>query len=200
MQLQDSNALGPGYADNGYNVADQYRYMTTEQIKDAQTSKALPFAVACLHVQYDINISNIVRSSCINAAERFFIIGRRKFDRRGMVGAQNYIDIVKYQHTGTDGNGKITKDQFYRIMNEYEYTPIFVEQGGNSIWNTDFSTFSNDNRKFCIVFGSEHIGVDPDISAGQMLVSIPQRGVLRSYNVSSAAAIVLAKVLNDLTN
>jgi tRNA G18 (ribose-2'-O)-methylase SpoU len=177
------------WIENMYNVHDHLQHMEYEQILEVQRKETLPFAVAAFNLAGDLNISNMVRSAAVFGAQKFYLIGKKRFDRRGCVGAQNYIDIEHYE------------DQIkaLKFLTE-EYDPYFVEQGGEDIATVDFY---GHQKPICLIFGSEADGISEVVMAYGAgfripVISIDQVGVLRSLNVASAAAIAMWKVAMDL--
>jgi len=71
-------------------------------------------------------------------------------------------------------------------------------------WCSLHAGYESQNKKIMLVLGTERDGIPMDIiQAGvQMLagcvVSIPQRGVIRSHNLSMAFAIVAGCMIKDL--
>lgn len=186
--------------DNGLNVHDHYKHLTVEELRSVQEAERVPFSVAALNVTSDMNIGTLIRNACLTGAEDVYIIGRRKIDRRGTVGAQNYIKVHRIYALKDDG---VTIDPhiFVQTMRENNLRPIFVEQGGLMLnefnWADYLNTPSDLTTKPCLVFGNENSGIPDDILATQILfrgsfvVSIPQKGVLRSYNVGTSSGIVM---------
>lgn len=173
------------------NVRNDLQHLSVSDIIAVQESVSLPYAVAVVNLNGDLNLGVIMRNAVLFAAERMFIFGKRRYDRRSTVGAQNYIqthiiDCELIDHC-------ISRDVFHTTLNEYGYTPVFIEQGGTAITDFDFKSIS----KPCLVFGNEGYGL-PDSFMDGIRVSIAQRGVLRSLNVSSAAAIACYQCSNQL--
>ena len=53
-------------------------------------------------------------------------------------------------------------------------------------------TFDVEKGRFCLVFGTEHAGVSPQIiSAADEFLRIPMCGMVESLNVSASAAILI---------
>lgn len=181
---------------NDWNVADVFKDMTLDEIKAVQKRESLPYAVGALNLTGGLNLGSIIRSAVIFGAEKFYIIGKRKYDRRSTVGAQNYIDIEYIEQDVNDDMGqRLIMDKICE-----DYSPAFIEQGGRDIMSEDFLYWS----PHCFIFGEEGTGIPDgffkmtiDLNVGCKL-SIDQVGVLRSLNVSAAAAIVLHKVSTDL--
>ena len=181
---------------NDWNVADVFKNMTLDEIKAVQKRESLPFAVGALNLTGGLNLGSIIRSAVIFGAEKFYIIGKRRYDRRSTVGAQNYIDIEYIEQDINDDMGqRLILDKICE-----DYSPAFIEQGGTDIMAEDFLYWN----PHCFIFGEEGTGIPDgffkmtiDLNVGCKL-SIDQIGVLRSLNVSAAAAIVLHKVASDL--
>lgn len=179
---------------NAWNIADEFKGMALEDIQTIQRSRTLPYAVCALNVCGDLNIGTMLRSSVIMGAERFFIIGRRQYDRRSTVGAQNYIDLVRVD--GMIDEQTVDSCTVLRTLQEYNYTPVFVEQGGRDIRDYNFKKY--DDSKPCFVFGNEGSGIPTDLLLHGDTISVRQVGVMRSLNVSSTCAIVLDRVVEKI--
>ena len=182
---------------NDWNVADEFKNMSLEEIQAIQRRESLPFAVGALNLTGGLNLGSIIRSAVIFGAEKFYIIGKRRYDRRSTVGAQNYINIEYIEEDVTDTEGQ------KRILDKIgdDYNPIFIEQGGTDITSQEFQHWD----RCCFIFGEEGTGIPTSMidlarqnnDTGRVL-TIDQIGVLRSLNVSAAAAIVMHKVAMDL--
>ena len=167
-----------------FNVQDQFKSWRYEDVVEHYRRIALPFAVASINVQGDLNIGNIIRTACVFAARDFFILGRRRFDRRSTVGATNYIPF-------TAGPEELTVENLNFFLNERGYRPVFIEQGGANINRFNW----NDDLLPCLIMGAENGGVPAElISPNDPVYSIEQYGVMRCLNVSSAAAIAISVV------
>ena len=182
---------------NDWNVADEFKNMNLEEIRAIQKIESLPFAVGALNLTGGLNLGSIIRSAVIFGAEKFYIIGKRRYDRRSTVGAQNYIDIeyIEEDVSGIEGQKRILDK-----IGE-DYNPIFIEQGGTDISIQNFYHWN----KCCFIFGEEGTGIPTSMielsnqyNDKDRVLSIDQIGVLRSLNVSAAAAIVMYKVAMDL--
>lgn len=179
---------------NDWNVSDEFKTMSLEEIRTFQKKERLPYSIALLNMSGGLNLGMCIRSAVIFGAEKVFIIGKKKYDKRSTVGAHNYIEIeyipedpVEYPHLA-----------LHNIAMDYE--PVMIEQGGKDLFCEDFN-----HRKIppCFVFGCESNGIPNEIlkigdEFNFQTVSIAQIGVLRSLNVSSTAAIVMWKAAMDL--
>jgi tRNA G18 (ribose-2'-O)-methylase SpoU len=177
------------------NVHDNLKHHTVEELREINDSDRLPFGVAIVNVTGELNIGTIVRNALLTGAHKVGVIGRRKYDKRGTVGSEHYINVERID--ALEDNGiDIRSDVFWQWMDDNCFYPVFVEQGGLMLNNVDWRRFVYiaDPWQLCFVFGNENRGI-PDYllndSHNHFVVSIEQRGVIRSFNVGSASAIVL---------
>jgi len=180
---------------SSFNIRDSLKPMKLEEVKEIQRLSTLPFSIAAINLSGSLNLGMMIRSAVIFGAETFYIIGRKRYDKRSTVGAHNYIDL-KF----------ITEDPEeypHLVLNDIllKYNLAFVEQGGKDINSLHFGKGHLDR---CFLFGSESNGVPKKLlevgikEAKAEVFSIPQLGVLRSLNVSAAASIIMHKVSMDL--
>lgn len=175
-----------------FNVADEYKTLALDELQALSASRRLPFAVALANITGDLNVGVIIRTSCVLSAERVFVFGRKKYDRRSTVGAHHYLDIQ--HHPTTTPNGQFDWVQALDIIRIHGYTPVLIEQGGAPLASLSLS----EHHPVCLVFGAEDFGIPAEVCATEPVFTIPQYGVLRSLNVSSAAAIAIHQVATQL--
>ena len=181
-----------------YNVGDLYKDHTLQQNRAICQVDRLPFSVGCINVSGELNIGMMIRSACLLGAENFYIFGRRKFDARSTVGAENYINIVQYSY-----DDPMTADEHMlvelRELNK-THSVILCEHGGYMLGGNDYKMAYEGRPSPLFIFGSESHGI-PKLITDQVAsdgypewefdrISIPQRGVLRSFNVSAAMNII----------
>lgn len=179
---------------NNYNIDDSLKSFELETIQKVQEFRSLPFSVCCLNLKSDLNISTMIRTASILGAENFIIFGRRRFDRRGCVGAQNYINLIRVN--GLTEEGEINVSLFLDFVKSENYTPVYCEVGGEDYRNFNFRRVSNP----LLVFGEENENGVPSslLNSGGPVVGIPQVGVMRSLNVSCASAIIIEQISRQL--
>lgn len=176
------------------NVHDHLKGESIEDLRAMCDEDRLPFGVCVLNVTGELNVGTIVRNALLSGAERVAILGRRKYDKRGTVGSEHYVEVERIAALEDDGI-TIKADVFWDWIEKNQYTPVFCEQGGEMVhlinWS-DLDIRSGPNR-LCLVFGNENRGVPDDILQDPRghIVSIPQKGVIRSYNVGAASAIIM---------
>jgi len=170
-----------------FNVHDHLKHLSVAELREINEKDRLPFAVCAFNVSGDLNIGVMLRTACLMGAERFLVFGKRHYDRRSCVGSYNYISVDRIGSPDLRGGDyTISPEQFKEVMASYNYTPVFIETGGGTIEDIDISVYNTSNP--CLILGSESQGIPDDIMGDAPRYSIPQLGVIRSLNVSSAAA------------
>lgn len=177
-----------------WNVQDEFKNMTMAELTGVMESDRLPYAVCVLNLAGDLNVGMIMRTACIMGAERLIIFGRRRYDKRSTVGAQNYIPVARIGGLNDDLSFDI--EAFDACMSRWNYQPVFIETGGMDIGVMDWK---NMNSKPCLIFGNEGVGSPDYLIRDHARVTINQRGVLRSLNVAVAAGIACYEVSNALS-
>lgn len=188
-------------ASNHYNVRDAYKNNTVEQNVAICNNDRLKFSVGCINITGELNIGMMIRSACLFGAKNFYIFGRNKFDKRSTVGAENYINIQQFVYNeplsaDAEINAELTS------LSDTKHDIILCEHGGISLgsftWKDTISPVKGITPLF--LFGSESHGI-PEIISKNILfsaVSIPQRGVLRSFNVSAAMNIICWSYVQEM--
>lgn len=182
----DLSATSPAHLENSSdedrlwkwnrNVIDEYKDLSNEEIRAKLKAKALPFAVCFENWVHDFNISSGIRNANAFGAQCVYIIGDKKFDRRGAAGVHNYTDVIFLP----------TVDDFVALKEQYTVIGIDNVPGARYI----DETLPIDNSLF--VFGSEGTGLTPGIqSLCDQMVQIKQFGSVRSLNAATASGIVM---------
>jgi len=182
-----------------YNVRDEYKNNSVEENIAICNKEHLKFSVGCINITGELNIGMMIRSACLLGAENFYIFGRKKFDKRSTVGAEKYINIVQYTfddpiHADAEINERL------EYMLKWN-TVVLCEQGGDEIGSRKMALkYSEEMINPLFVFGSESHGIPPLITTNEHFykVSIPQRGVLRSFNVSAAMNIICWDYIKEM--
>ena len=176
------------------NVRDEFKHLSHEEHLELHDDSRLPYAVACINLTGDLNVGSIIRSAAMLGCETVFIYGKKKFDKRGLVGAHNYQKVEYITIDLPDDLGDFPPDVNYEILIQtldgMGYTPFGLETGGARIDQMDFREIVSP----CVVVGNENMGLPDYLRTRLPLVSIPQSGVMRSLNVGVAAAIAMAQI------
>lgn len=164
---------------NSRNVIDYYKEWENDQIKADLDTRRLPFIVGLENISGDFNKSTIIRSSNAFLAKESWIIGNKRWDRRGAVGTHNYIHL-KYSPSLDDiylNQPHIRDMRWVAVDNVPGATPITQYE-----WKSD--TF--------MIFGEESRGISPmALGMADDVVMIPQLGSVRSLNVGVAGGIIM---------
>ena len=172
-----------------YNVHSILQDKGKEELKDIATKLAIPVHLMLLNLDGNMNIAMSIRSAAVLGASDVWIIGRRSYDARPEVGAKNYIRVHKIESLGED---PIT---FFKTIG---VQPYLIEQGGQALEEMKFPVQSD--LPPCFIMGSESHGIDEKTL--KSLVDVPritisQYGLVRSFNVSIAASIVMYEYLKQ---
>ena len=160
------------------NVEDRYRYWTMDAIREDIAAHALPFEVAIENLGHDFNIGSIVRTANALGASRVHIVGRRRWNRRGAMGTDRYLQIDHCQ----------TPEDLARSCAERGMSLVGVDnvEGSKPLESTELP------KRACLIFGEESSGLSQEMSdLAEVIVHITQRGSTRSMNVGHAAAIAM---------
>jgi len=168
-----------------------------------------------LNIRQSANIGMTVRTACLLGCKEFIICGRKQYDKRFTVGAEHYIPTTYWReplkvtincvpqkqqpqpHPQYEDVLIYNADDFAMRCNASSWTPVFIEQGGQNICDTNWKQINNP----LLVFGNESYGIPRDFMAAvkkhiptTIVVSIPQWSIMRSMNVSMAACIAMWEV------
>lgn len=165
--------------EHGFNVRDDLKDLDVESLIQVQAQSSLPLCVAMFNVVRDFNLASVVRNACVFGVSQIHIIGWRKYDRRGTVGAHNYIEMVHHP----------TYKDFCMWCCDHGYDIVALEHlPGVSRSIYDFSW----SPKSMILVGEEGQGISAlELTYAHHIVHIPQYGVLRSLNAAVASGIAI---------
>jgi tRNA G18 (ribose-2'-O)-methylase SpoU len=167
-----------------YNVADHFKDHTVDEIKWTLKDTAFPFAVMMENWIGDFNFSSLVRNANGFNAEKVFYLGVKKWDKRGAQGVYNYTDV----------NFISSIDELIKLKERYVFVGV-----DNVVGSIPLSTYIWAPNSL-MIFGSEGTGLTPEVQAMcQDLVSIPMYGSVRSFNCSSASAVVMYDYVSKYT-
>jgi tRNA G18 (ribose-2'-O)-methylase SpoU len=162
--------------DDPRNVIDVYKYWTTDAIKADLRTKHHNFSALITNKHHDFNIGTVIRCANAFCAKEVIIHGRKKYDKRGAVGAHLYTTM---KHVRFTDDLDLGDSLVVGIDNLDGAVPIESFE-----WPKD--------RHVVMAFGQEQTGLTPDMVARcHHLVYIKQYGSVRSLNVGVAAGIAM---------
>ena len=160
------------------NVVDRYRYWTIAAIRADLVARAHRLHIAIENVSQDLNIGSIVRSANAFNVAGVHIIGRRRWNKRGAMVTNRYLDVHHHPEPGELLD--------WAAASGYEVIGIDNGPGARPLEATALP------ERCLMVFGSEGEGISPELSAGcSRLLRIGQYGSTRSINVAAAAAVAM---------
>jgi len=160
-----------------YNVVDEFKGKTQEEIKTSLELTRNPFAVLMEHWKGDFNIGTLIRNSNAFNANEVFYVGKKRYDRRGAVGTHHYIDL-KYI------------DDFEDLWKLKErYTFVCLDNNIDGVVSMEKFEWP---ENALMIFGEEGEGVTPEmLELADYAVSITQYGSVRSMNVGTTSGIAM---------
>ena len=174
-----------------YNVHTPFQSLGVEKVKTLSEGLSLPFAFMAYNLHGDVNIGMMIRTSVILGASDFYLVGKRKYDRRTDVGSKNYIRLHRVKEVGK------------AFFEEQKLLPIALEQGGQALEEFSFKNYLPTNLpqgwKVCFIAGSESYGIPASFlkEIGAPILTIAQYGVVRSLNVSIASGILMYEYMKQ---
>ena len=162
------------------NVLDQYKDFLAKDIRASLDLNRSELTMIYWNLTHDFNKSSAIRSGNAFLIKETYIVGARKFDRRGMVGVQ-HIEHV-FHADSIDELVDLLHDRgfkVYAVDNIMSYDPV-------SLYDLDFP------EKSAFVMGEENMGLDDHtIALCDGMTYIEQFGSVRSLNVACAASCVM---------
>lgn len=141
-------------------------------------AKRQPFAVLVENLKDDINIGGIMRTAHSALAREFIIVGQREWNRYAAMSADEWENIVELP----------TAAEAIAHVRSRGWPLVAVEQreGAPYVWDAAYPPDP------VFAFGHEIDGVSPELlAAADLVVQLPQWGLVGSLNVAHTAAIVI---------
>lgn len=164
------------------NVADLYSNSTLAEIRADLETKRTPLVNICMNLTSDFNKSSVIRANNAYCGKAVYLVGNRKFDRRGAVGTQHY-EHVFHADTLEEVVSLLREDGYtvYAVDNQDSYLPV-------NLWDAELP------ERVAFVYGEEQKGLDADsIALCDGMVFSSMYGSVRSLNVAQAAAVFMSE-------
>lgn len=164
------------------NVQAQFLNMEPEQIKEALAHGRSELVNVCMNLTSDFNKSSVIRASNAFLCRMTYIVGKRRFDRRGTVG-MHHFEVLRHAETLAEVVERLHAEGYsvFAVDNTPEFRPTDVY---------DFAL----PPKSAFVYGEEQAGLSAEeVELCDGSLYIPQRGAARSLNVAQAAAVMMAE-------
>jgi tRNA G18 (ribose-2'-O)-methylase SpoU len=162
------------------NVVDRYRYWTVESIVADLARSRTRLHVAIENIEHDLNIGSIVRTANAFNVGGVHIVGRRRWNRRGAMVTDAYLDIAHHPDAAALGA--------WARAHPLPLPIIAVDVVAGAVPLEGYRM-----PDACVLlFGQEGPGLSADaLALADEVVSISQQGSTRSINVAAAAAIAM---------
>lgn len=161
------------------NLQDEYKGLPNEQVFAELDKKRTQLEVAIENVAHDFNVGTIVRSANNFNAQKVHIIGRKKYNRRGAMCTDKYLEIVYWPEVG----------EFLRSQKDSGREVVAIENHTERVKPLAKKVF---REKTTLLFGGESDGLSSEALAGADDVrEIESFGSTRSVNVGVAAGIAM---------
>lgn len=171
--------LGVNQEQDPRNVLDVYKYWHTDCIKKILDMKRNPMVVVFESISGDFNLSTGIRNANNFAAAEVWIVGKRRWDKRGAVGTHHY-EHIKYAET---------IEECYRHLRTRVYHIFACDNVDGSRATTDIVSYP---PRSAFVFGEEQRGLSASaLSLADSQVYIKTNGSARSLNVGTTSGIMM---------
>jgi len=158
------------------NVIDKYKDLPTEEIKKRLQETSFPYAVCFEHWVGDFNMSTGVRNANAFNAKEVFYLGPKRWDKRGAVGTNHYIDIINLPSI----------NDLIKLKDKYKFVGVDNVPGSISLKDHKWE----DNT--LLIFGEEGVGLTKEVQdLCTTIVAIDMFGSVRSLNCGTASGIVM---------
>jgi len=174
------------FQDNGRaptNILDEYSGYTTSEVRGIRDETVSGLVNVAMNLTGDFNKASILRAHCAFSGSELFLVGKRRFDKRGTVGTHHYIDV--YHSETCEPVIEHLKSQGYTLF-AVDNTPKF---NPSPVYEVDLPV------KSAFFYGEEQAGLSDEIvEMCDHAVYIPQPSpVPRSINVAQAAAVMMSE-------
>ena len=161
------------------NLVDEYKGLTNEQVFLELSKKRNELEVAIENVEHDFNVGTIVRSANSFNVNKVHIIGRKKYNRRGAMCTDKYLQIVHWENL----------DDFLKDQRERGRELVAIENNTERVLPLSNKKFK---KKTTLIFGSEGNGLSKEMIDGcDDVREIESFGSTRSVNVGVAGGIAM---------
>ena len=161
------------------NLRDEYKGMSNEAVFEALAGKRAALEVAIENISHDFNAGTIVRNANNFNARRVHIIGRRKYNRRGAMCTDKYLEVAYWE----------SAEEFLKDQRKRGREVVAIENNVAEVGPLEDKKFVQETT---LVFGGESDGLTKEILQGcDDIREIMSYGSTRSVNVGVASGIAM---------
>ena len=178
----DEENLDRGSMESGEdtrNLQDEYKGLPNEAVFEELARKRNALEVAIENVEHDFNAGTIVRSANNFNVAKVHIIGRRKYNRRGAMCTDKYLEVVYWPDV----------ESFYADQRARNREVVAIETHMERVKPLSLKKFVQEKT---LLLGSEGGGLTNEaIEMADDVREIESFGSTRSVNVGVAAGIAM---------
>lgn len=161
------------------NLQDEYKGLANEVVFEELGRKRNALEVAIENVEHDFNAGTIVRSANNFNVAKVHIIGRRKYNRRGAMCTDKYLEVVYWPDV----------ESFYADQRARNREVVAIENHTERVKPLALKKFV---QATTLLFGSEGGGLTEEaVRLADDVREIESFGSTRSVNVGVAAGIAM---------
>lgn len=161
------------------NLVDEFKGMGNEEVFEALAKKRSSLEVAIENVSHDFNVGTIVRSANNFNVSKVHIIGKKKYNRRGAMCTDKYIEILHWESLA----------DFLKDQRERKREIVAIENNTERVLPLSQGKLPKNTT---LVFGSEGDGISRELlEEANEVLEIESFGSTRSVNVGVAAGIAM---------
>ena len=165
-------------ANDTRNLVDDLKGKSNEEVFQELSERRNKLEIAIENVGHDFNIGTIVRNANNFNAQRVYIIGKKKYNRRGAMCTDKYIEVVHCKDVGEFLERVGTNVELVAIENNVK--------GAQGLSNKKF------RQETVLIFGSEGDGISDELlEKCDDIREIESFGSTRSVNVGVASGIAM---------
>lgn len=166
------------------NLVDEYKGLSNEEVFEALSKKRNTLEVAIENVEHDFNIGTVVRNANSFNVSRVHIIGRKKYNRRGAMCTDKYLEILHWNSL----EEFLASQEGRELVAIENNTPRALPLGDKKF-----------TEKTTLIFGSENNGISAELlEKAHDVRYIESFGSTRSVNVGVASGIAMYEWVRQL--
>jgi tRNA G18 (ribose-2'-O)-methylase SpoU len=169
-----------------HKLAMERRLARRERRREEYRRGLRPMAIAAWNITKEHNVGSLVRTAHAVAAEEVVLVGERDWNVEAARTAELFTTVTQVPDL----------DSFRRHLRSREWNLVAVELDPRSV-NLFEAEYP---ERPCFLLGAELGGVPPELlEEAQLVVQIPQWGLVPSLNLAVAGSIVLYDHLSKLS-
>lgn len=191
-ESQKTDPLGSSREIDTRNLRDEYKGLPNEEVFAKLSEKRSNLEIAIFNVLHDFNAGTIVRNANNFNVSKVYIVGRKKYNRRGAMCTDKYLEICYF-----DSVSEFVEDQRNRGRELVAIENNVPEEVLKKVYQSGAAEVKSlFDKKFAqnttLLFGSESDGISKELlEKCDDIREIDDFGSTRSVNVGVASGIAM---------